>query len=250
MKRCITLFSLIMVVSIWCNADINTEKTMSRIGRDTKTYLSAEGRAATEQDAFDIAMSDLTIKIADYYKSAYPSEPMPDLVYLSNLSSIFDKLTSRISDKRYRVMVYVKKSDVKALDENTGTVLSLRNAANPEGTAVQTDQSNPTDSIAVENIREVAKTLNPTLSNICCLKTRGEVLAQLPNLKKDGSIEAAAAFPIASFDDFYLIIISTNDIVVSILHYDGKEYTDILTGEVVDISRFSNSSAFWFTLPK
>lgn len=251
MKRHLLLLFLSLLSASWCRADINTDKAISKISRDIKTYLSAVGRADTEQEAYDMAMNGLSSKIAEYYKAEFPSEPLPDAIYLSNLSSIYDKLTSRGNSNRYRVLLYIRKSDVKPLGDSNGTVLSRNETDRYE--VIPTTPAEPTivtDTVTIETVTTVVKPLTPILSTVCSMKTRDDVLKQIPELKKADQIGSAAAFPIQAMNDLYIIIISPTDDVKTVLHYDGKEYSDILNGETVDISTYSDCSAFWFTLPQ
>lgn len=251
MKRYILLLFLPILTSSLCMADINTEKAISKISRDTRTYLSGEGRAETEQKAYEMALDELLSKISDYYKTEFPSEPMPENVYLSNLSSIFERLTSQVNSNRYRVLVYVRKSEIKALGDGKGTVLSRRDSDSYEVIPAVPLPAEPiiiTDTVTVETVRTVIKPLHPALSTISNLKTRDEVLVKVPELKHADLIESGATFPVHSLDDFYIIIISPGNEVVTVLHCDGKDYTDVMTGEAVDMSRYRYCSAFWFTL--
>ena len=249
MKRYISLFLFAISAALWCRADINTDKAMNKISRDTKTYISAEARATTEQEAYDTAMEELSAQIADYYKTVLKA-PLPDGVYLSNLSAIYDRLTSQVSNNRYRVMLYVRKSDVKALGDSNGSVVLSRGEDDNYNvvTTAPTDPVVVTDTI--ETIKTVVKPLNPTLSTICQAKTREDVTKLLPELKKSNQISGAALFPVASLDDFYLVVISADNAVTALLHYDGAEYADVMSGESIDISQYSNCYAYWFTLSK
>ncbi len=250
MKRLFFLLLCAFAVSLSARADVNTDKAMAKIGRDTKTYISADARASTEQEAYDKALESLSAQIADYYKTEL-KEPLPNAIYLSNLSSIYDRLTSQITANRYRVMIYVKKDHIKALgDPNSGVILSRDEADGykvmptaPSEPVVRTD--------TIETVRTVVKTLPPVLTTISQGRSRDEIVKELlPRLKKSNQISAAAIFPMADFGDFYLVVIAPNDSAKAILHFDGQGFTNALTGEAADVSQYSDWSAFWFTLPK
>lgn len=249
MKRFVSLITFISIIALWCNADINTEKAMSKISRDTKTYISADARAATEQEAYDKAMEQLQDLIVEYYKTDLRA-PLPDAVYLSQLSTIYDRLTSQLTNSRYRVMLYVKKSDVKALGSaNGGVVLSRGESDNYE--IVPMSPSEPVvETDTIETVKTVVKPLSPTLSAICQSKTREEISKLLTELRQSNKISGAAIFPLAYFNDFYLVVISPSNSVASLLHYDGNEYSDVMSGDAVDIQKYSDCLAYWFTLPK
>lgn len=249
MKRYITLLIFVSTLALWCRADINTDRAMSKISRDTKTYISGEGRASTEQEAYDMAMEELSAKITEYYKTEL-KEQLPDAVYLSNLSTIYDRLTSQLSTNRYRVMLYVKKNHVKALGHtNAGVMLSRGESDNYS--VIPTAPSNPiVVNDTIETVKTVIKPLNPTLSAIYQSKTGEGALKILTELKKSNQISRAAIFPLSSLNDYYLVVISNTNSVVAIIHFNGTAYTDVVNGEAVDISKYSDCSAYWFTLSK
>ncbi|MDE5607963.1 MAG: hypothetical protein K2I64_03415 [Muribaculaceae bacterium] len=247
MKRII--FTLLTIVSVLTAvADVNTDKAMARISRDTKTYISADVRAATEDEAYNEAMQKLSAQITDYFKNERSREAMPDAIYLSNLSSIYERLTSKISDSRYRVMLYVKKSDLKPLGGSDNALVLSKKDDNGY-IPVSTEVSHLTPVVKTDTVVTIVKEmLNPTLSQIANLKTRDELAQSLQDLRKSKKISGAAAFPMANANDFYVAVIE-NDRVAEILHFDKGTYKDIITSQPVDVNRYSHCSGYWFTLP-
>ena len=248
MKR--VVFTILTAISmLTASADINTDKAMAKISRDTKTYISVDVRAATEDAAYNEAMQKLSAQIADYFKTERPGETMPDAIYLSNISSIYERMTSKIADNRYRVMLYVKKSNLKPIGGNDNAMVLSKNDNNSYSPVpTEAPKVEPEVIVKTDTVVTIVKTpMNPTLSQIANLKTRKELTETLQNMGKSKLIANAAAFPVASANNFYVVVIA-NDSVVAILHFDNGTYKDITTSQPVDISRYSHCSGYWFTL--
>ena len=228
-------------------ADVNTDKAMNKISRDTKTYISADVRAASEDAAYEEAMHLLSDKIAEYFKSEYKGETMPDAIYLSQLSSIYERLTSQISGNRYRVMLYVKKADLMPMGGSANAVVLSKNDNNNyevmPSTAPELNVRKDTVITVVE------KPLDPTLSVIVHQKTQGEMKSLLENFRRTHKISGGAAFPIGKVNDFYVAIIDAKENVVAVLHCQEGKYTNVETGKGVDPKQYAQCSAYWFTLP-
>lgn len=225
-----------------------TDKAMSKICRDTKTYISADVRAATEQEAYDEALNLLTVRITDYFKTLKGEDFMPDAVYLSQLSSHYERLTSAISEKRYRVVLYVKKSDLMPMGDNTGAMVLAKNDYS-EYDVVSPVIEEPivlTDTV----VSIVEKPLNPAISKIASQKKRQELVSLLVSMKKEKEITGAAAFPMGKFNDFFVVIIDEADNVQDFLHFVEGNWIDVLTGETVTIGKdYEHCSAYWITIP-
>ncbi len=244
--RILLLICLLMGMVSATYADINTERAMSKIGRDTKTYISADCRAATEQEAYDKALEDLTRQISSYITET--QKDAPDAVYLREVASIYQRLDSRISDNRYRVMLYVKKSDLKPLgnasnsmvltktDDETYEVVDIPKQETP---AVVRDTISHVDAVEIQ--------MNPVIASLAIVGDRDNLLATLTDLRKEGKISAAAAFPISSIDDFYVAIL-INDKLVAIVNVRSGKWINAITKREVDPHDYSNGSAFWFTI--
>lgn len=240
MKYILAALSLMMGVLAW--ADVNTDKAMAKIGRDTKTYISADVRAATEKEAYDEAMKSLSAQITDYFKTERAGEEMPDAIYLSNLSSIYERMTSKIADNRYRVMLYVKKSDLMPINNGGNAVLLTKDG----GDGYNAEAAEATAQAPVE--ADVTLTpMNPALAQIMELTTREQLTGSLQTMRKSGRVSGAAAFPIGRANDFYVAAID-GDKVVKIIRFVDGQYVDITSGAKVDMSKFANCTGYWFTL--
>ena len=247
MKRIKFVLILLFSSVLYGYADINTDKVMNKITRDKKTYISADVRAASEDAAYEEAMRLLSDNIAEYFKSEYKGETTPDAVYLSQLSSIYEKLTSQISNNRYRVVLYVKKADLMPMGGNANAVVLSKNENNSYEVVPSTP---PKQIVKIDTvITVVEKPLNPTLSVIAHQKTREEIKSTLENFRKSNKILGAAAFPIEHIGDFYIVVTDVKEQVVAVLHCKDGKYMSIGTGKEVDPRQYSQCSAYWFTLP-
>ena len=246
MKR--LLFAFILLWSMgFAFADVLTDKTMSKISRDTKTYISADCRATTEQEAYDNAMKELSAQIADYMKSQYGESP--DAVYLSDVSSIYQRLSSYLDGSRYRVLLYVKKSDLKPMGNNDNAVVLAKNEQDSYEPIppVKSEPIVVTDTVTVVNVVEVP--LNPTVSRIMSCDTDDSLAKVLTQLCKEGEISQAAAYPLAN--DYYLAIVSPSNNIIAYIHIVDGKWTDLTTGKKVSPYAYSiGFTAYWFTLPK
>ncbi|MDE5822070.1 MAG: hypothetical protein K2H63_06275 [Paramuribaculum sp.] len=247
-------FVILAIISVFtASADVNTDKAMAKISRDTKTYISADARAATEDAAYNEAMQKLSAQISDYFKIEFPGESMPDAIYLSNISSIYERMTSKIADNRYRVMLYVKKSDLKPIGGNGNALVLSKNDSNgyspvpTETPEVEPEVIVKTDTIV--SVVTITKPMDPTLSQIINLKTRDELTQTLQNLRKSNNITGAAAFPIGNANNFYVAVLADTK-VITVLQFKDGEYLDTMTSKPVDVTRYSHCSGYWFTIPE
>lgn len=250
MKRLISALFLFLSLTL-AFADVNTDRTMSKIAHDTKTYISADARAASEQEAYDAALAKLTELVADYLKETSGGNAMPDAIYLPQMSGIYDRLTNHIGDNRYRVMLYVKKSDIKPMSNTSGAVVLSKNEDNeysvlPTTPTPQTEPVVVTDTVTV--VQVVEKPLDPTLSLIASKKTKDEITTTIQSLAQSGNLGGAAKFPIEKANDFYVAVIDKNDSVKAILHCLDGQWTLVPSGEEADLNMFKDCSAYWFTL--
>lgn len=241
MKRLILIFTISFVAAI-CFADVNTDKAMAKISQDTKNYISADVRAATEDIAYNEAMEKLSAKIADYFKNERSEASLPESIYLPNLSSIYERMTSKISENRYRVMLYVKKSDLIPMDGEANVIILSKDDSD-NYTPVTTDNSQ-----SQSVVTSPKEPLNPTLLQIIQLRKRDDLVQFLQSLRKSGQIDGAAAFPVNSASNFYVAVVNQNE-VVKVVHFIDGQYVDLTTAELIDMSAYSLCSGYWFVLP-
>lgn len=246
MRRFINVMALLLTCTPMLLADVHTDKAMSKISRDTNNYISADHRASTEEEAYNASLQDLSAQIQNYMEERYGSAP--DAVYLNGMSSIYQRLSNHISDNRYRVMLYVKKSDLKPMSGTDGSVvLALNQDAMYE--PIPTSKPEPvvlTDTVMIERVIEVP--LNPTVSQLLTHKTKDTIVEALTKMRKEKKISNTAAFPISSLNDFYVIIISAAGQVEAIAHVKEGEWTDTATGHAINPQNYPNCTAYWFTL--
>ena len=249
MKRIISIIITIGILSVLvCFADINTDRTMAKIARDTKNYLSADARATTEEEAYNEALEKLTELVTEYLKST-DTNNLPDAVYLPQLSGIYDRLSNKIDKNRYRVMLYVKKSDIKPVSNSSGAIVLSKTEDNSYS-MLPTTRVEPvvvTDTITIVEVIE--KPLDPTLTIIASKRTKDEMTSSIQSLGKSGNISGAAKFPIDKANDFYVAVIGPNNYVTAILHYIDGSWKEIPSGKEININDYSDCSAYWFTLP-
>lgn len=248
MKR---LFSFILAMittsAVLCYADINTDRTMAKIARDTKTYISADSRASTEQEAYDQALARLTELVAEYLKKT--DNNLPDAIYLPQLSGIYDRITNQIDNNRYRVMLYVKKSDIKPVSNTSGAIV-LSKTDDHAYAVLPTNPIESTEPIVVTDtvIKVIEKPLDPTLSIIASKRTKDDLTSAIQSLGKSGAIEGAAKFPINKIDDFYVAVIEKNSNITALLHCVNGNWELVPSGEKPNLEDYSDCTAYWFTL--
>lgn len=243
MKKSLS-FLIISLIAFAANADVSTDKLMTKISRDTETYISADVRATTKEEAYNEAINKLSVLIADYFRSERPGDTPPDVTSLSNNSAI-NQMSSKIADNRYRVMLYVRKSDLKSAGGSANSLV-LSKPDNDSYSPMPKDTPEPQvkteDGITIRN-----KPMDPVLSTLSNVTTRDEIVEKLQSLSKSKDISGAAKFPLSHANNFYLVVLDNNR-VVSILHYCDNGYQDIKTSEPVDISKYSHCTGYWFTL--
>lgn len=236
-------------MSMFCSsrADVNTDRAMSKISRDVHSYLSADCRASTEQEAYDKALELLTEKITSYIQET--KKESPDAVFVPEVASIYQRLDSRISDNRYRVFLYVKKSDLKSLDNSSNAMVIAKTEADSYEIIPTYSQPPQVVTDTVTMVEKVEVPLNPIISNIINNTDYNSLQEALIKMRKEGKVSGAAAFPISSLDDFYIAIVRGTS-VTDYIHVKDGRWKDVTSGNDVDPSNYSSSSAYWFTIPK
>lgn len=243
----ILLVCSLIALAFDSKADVTVDRSMSKIGRDTKSYISADCRASSEQEAYDLALEELSRKITSYIHESQKTSP--DAVYLPEVSSIYQRLDSKISDDRYRVFLYVKKSDLKPLSD-TANAMIMEKKSDETYEVLPIPSPDPIvirDTVTI--VEEKTIPMNPIISQLVGISDRTSFVSSLTDLRKDNKISAAAAFPIANINDFYVALI-INEIVTNIYHVVEGKWIDVRNGNEVNPSNFSAFSAYWFTLPK
>lgn len=248
MKRLLVVLIFLVSFNGLMYADVLTDKAMRKISRDTRTYISGESRAATEQDAYDQAMESLSSQISKYMKEKYGETP--DAVYLTELSSLYQRLDNRIAENRYRVMIYVKKSDIKPMGSISNAVVLTKNENDTYEAISPTDvkQIVVKDTVTVVDVVEVP--LDPTISLLIQHTSKSTFIQALTNLSNENKIGNAAKFPLSDFEDFYVAIIDSFDNVVLYAHVVNGKWLNVANGIEITPNEYKQYSAYWFTLPK
>lgn len=247
-----TIIIILALMSVaFAYADVNTDRTMAKIARDTKTYISADARASTENEAYDQALSKLTEKVAEYLKNT-DNSPLPEAVYLPQLSGIYDRITNQIDNNRYRVMLYVRKTDIKPVSNASGALVlsKTRDDVYSVLPTTSTETAAPvvvTDTVTV--VQVIERPLDPTLSLIVSKRTKEEVTSAIQTLGQSGSLEGAAKFPINRVNDFYVAVIGSNDNVAAVLHCLDGIWKLVPSGVDANLQEYSECSGYWFTIP-
>ena len=245
--RFVIVICMLLSVSCSLRADVNTDRAMSKISRDVQNYISADCRASTEQAAYDKALELLTEKITSYMQEA--KKKSSDAVFVPEVASIYQRLDSRISDNRYRVFLYVKKSDLKSLDNSSNAMVIAKNEADSYEIIPTFSQPQAVVTDTVTIVEKVEVPMNPIILNIINNTDYNSLEEALIKMRKEGKVSAAAAFPIASLDDFYIAIVRGTS-VTDYIHVKDGRWKDITTGNEVDPSNYNSCSAYWFTIPK
>lgn len=238
-KRLFTLLLSIMI-SVSALADAETDREMARISRDRDTYISADARAATESEARDEAFRQLGSRVSDYLKVSGSG------MTLTEATNEFQTLTSQIASDRFRVMVYVNKSDLGGKSTQPSSHNDSKYAYNDDEEIRQAPEGY---SEVEDNAHVVEITSNSALQQILSQGTKSELTRCLESLSKSHEITAAAAFPVANASDFYLVILQDNQ-VRRVVHCINGHYIDAETSAEIDINKYSRCTGYWFTLPK
>ena len=245
MKKSILILLIILTSNIFLKADVTTEKEMSKISRDSETYLFADVRSSSEEEAYEEALKQLTDKVTDYFQEE-EGENIPDAVYLKNISTQYEKLSSHLSSNRYRVMLYVKKTDLIPIGGKDNAIVLSKNSDN----AYQPVATENNESIRIKenDYQESEKTLPQVISSLMLINNGKDFSEKLVELRKNNQIKGAASFPISAINDYYIVVIDNLDKVENILHVENGIFKDIKTGKPVDINQYIKNSAYWFTL--
>lgn len=244
MKRILLILTL--SIPFFCFADIDTDRAMAKIILDSQTYLSADARDSSEEAAYDKAASELLDAINNYYSDINMHDKK--ISNVSGLSEICSKLTSKISDSRYRVLLYVKKSTLvegkktHPAEAAPAVKPTLQNPVTKEIPLTQ-EKTSPKKS----SPSSIPPT-NPTLTKISKLQTKSEVVETIKSLHKSKQLSGGASFPVGNANDFYVVVIDDDKVIIT-LHYKDGQYFDTKHFNIIDITKYSNCTGYWFTLP-
>lgn len=209
-------------------AQSTVDKEMTLIARNP-AYISADVRASTEHDAREDALDKLADLVENYFHGFNTNMSVRE--YINIVKPYFETLSSQTNTNRYRVLAYVKKSDL-----NLGGSMGPHSGGDSSPSQSSMAQKPGLDIPAP--VMELAKISNGDL-----------VASRLQQLRKDNQISGAAAFPIGKFGDFYVLLINPLNEVETILYFDGYDWWDVVNGEtLVNPSNYKNYKAFWFTL--
>ncbi len=244
MRRILLLLTL--SIPFLCYSDIDTDRTIAKIIRDTNTYLSADARESTEKGAYEKAASELIVALNNYYTET--QKPEKKISDVSELAGKCSQITSKISDTRYRVLLYINKADLTGgkktqpseaapTDRQTAQEPVKKEAPTPQGKTTPTKPSQP-----------VVASVNPTVEKISKLQTKTEVVEAIKSLHKSKQLSGGASFPIGNANDFYVVVID-GDKVIATLHFKDGQYIDIKNSNIIDMTKYSNCTGYWFTLP-
>lgn len=244
MRRILLLLTL--SIPFLCYSDIDTDRTIAKIIRDTNTYLSADARESSEKAAYDKAVSELMVAINNYYTET--QKPEKKISDISELTGKCSQITSKISDTRYRVLLYINKADltgVKNAQLSEGAPADKRPAQETVKKETPTAQGKTTPT---KPSQTAVAPVNPTVAKISKLQTKAEVVEAIKSLHKSKQLSGGASFPIANANDFYVVVIE-GEKVVATLHFKDGQYIDTNNSNIIDITKYSNCTGYWFTLP-
>lgn len=239
------LLALSLMLSIDVFADMDIEKMMSKITRDTKNYISAEARASTEEEAYEKAIKEIADKVTLYYETELKGEPIPDAVYLDQLKNVYQKLTTH--GNRYRVMLYIKKQDLRPMATDNVILMSKTDSGSYDVINTQ-----PMADVVVKDtvtvVEVVEKPQHPVVSTLLMQKTKEQLTSRLKELRQDDLISGAAAFPMSNFNDYYIAVINSDNSLCTILHVVNGKCIDMNDNTEVDPLRFKYNTGYWFTI--
>lgn len=244
MRKLFLILSGIILACTSAYADLETDKLMSKITRDAKNYISADVRAATEDEAYAKALAELSKKIVNYFESE--GKETPNEVFLTRLSSHSERLISQLGNNRCRVLLYVNKKDLFPVDGNDNSVLLSMNKDNRLEVVNSNSNSNKPNSGSGEKEQTKANH-SPVLDKIASCKNASELNTTLKALRAESKIGGAALFPLSSADNFYLVVVDASKQVVAMMHVVDGKYRDLNTGKELNIENYTNCSAYWIT---
>ena len=242
MKKLYLVIIATVFNSFCSNADKIIDKEMSKIKRDTETYISADARAATENEAYNMALQMLTTLVADYMKTEYNGLQIPDTV----MSGLYDRLTSHADNQRYHVMVYVKKTALKSIGDSKNAK-NNSNTCNVEPVFEKEKLSSAVRPDTEPAVEVVQSPLHPTLSLIAAQKNRTELNVTIKSLNRDGKIQGASQFPVG-LSRYYVVVVNTEGYLAAILEHDNGTWSNVITETPDNPANYDNCKAIWFTL--
>lgn len=229
---CIVALAMTCLTGAMAQSDIETKKTINSI-KKSSLYIYAEATAATQQEARDIAEQMLYDEINAWAATKKKMQGGKSIV-INNRKDLFTTVEMPRANM-FRSFIYVKKSDVMAVD-NTQVINNESAEANTpsSGTSVQTIASMDSYPQAVQRVAAV---------------TQYDALATLiKQLKAEGEITHYARYAsIEKPELYYLAIYNKEGAVVAVLT-PGEDRTNVKTGQTDRLTSYEGCGAIGFRL--
>lgn len=241
--RAILSLLAMLVLPFMAFADIDTEREMGRLKKD-KNVIWAEVRAESELAAKTEAMKQLQDKVTDYFTDMGEN---PNAVYISQLSTKTQVLTTHTSSNRFRVFVYLYKNNLHPLDDN-GQTESLVLKRDGAGHLQQLDTTERADTVTLSDTTVVVRTINPVIALLSSAASFTEFRSTLKGLKEKQIVSHSAIFPLSEIEDYYVMVFDDRERKVALLHCRDLSWYNALTTEPVNIKDYKKYTGIWFTL--
>lgn len=222
-------------------------QNINEIKKQTETYLYAESTSVTWQDALDNAKLLLGVEIESWAKQQ--NEPAD--TYVAEAQKHIYEIKSMRGD-RYRAFVYVKKTDVFSLSNNSSANL-----------VANKDNEQPANSDINKKLEEDFSTLNLTPwhndtsvyeatefeQEIMSISDANNIGMYIKRLKEDGRVNQYGKYKdMPQNTNCYLFVYNRDLVIVAHLHKQGLEYINIKTGEPDYMTNYKGCGAWWFQL--
>lgn len=230
MKRLILCF-LLWAIAVNVLADMTTDKQMSEIIRNKKSFIAVDTRTDNVEESRLELTNQLTKLILDYCRNQKTSINTIDDV-LRRYSDNFECIISQTAPSRWHIMMYVP---IDLLSENNF--------------AKNTADSSPTASVSTVDTGNKSENENFSLpavvEQVMEASDRGSIDFILKDYAKQGLV-TTGQYPIG-MEEYYIVIVNMSGEKEAVIRYKDHEWLNLSTRETVNPSKFNNCKAVWFS---
>jgi len=221
MKQFISLCLLLICSVIAFAQTAEDQKKIINNVKKNDSYIYAETTLADKQEAISLAKELLYQRINEYIAKQKEFRSAKETVVVNQ-----NYVTEEIQLPRanmFRAFVYVKKSDILAVDN--ATVGSITKEVDTSGSLQEA-----TAHFSAPNV----------IDELLTLKTLSQLQERLPQLKKEGKIANFASYNKLSNPEEYIIIIYSQEGEVKAVLSEGRNRTNLVSNTPDNVQNYKN----------
>lgn len=249
MNRFILNIYLLFFLACTASAQSDVASAAKQINaiKMNKDYISSESTAETEKVAKENALALLEVNIEDWLISNQKN--IDDVKgYIAKADNSVLEVNTRRGN-RYRVFLYVKKSDIITFNNETEIVAaSIKKDEQPTMPSSTVEELPVTIEVEVEQSGEQAYQPSPEEQKMLAV---AKFDAVKPFITQNSGIRDYGKFAdIPATGDCYLFVYNRNGEIAAYLKRGSEGYKNVKTGTKDSIDNYKGCGALWFRYNK